>query len=578
MPARCAIYTRKSTDEGLEQEFNSLNAQRESCEAYIASQRAEGWVALKESYDDGGYSGGTLERPALQRLLRDIEGGNVDVVVVYKIDRLSRSLLDFAKLVEAFDRKNVTFVSVTQSFNTTTSMGRLTLNVLLSFAQFEREVAGERIRDKIAASKKRGIWMGGTVPLGYDVVSRKLVVSEAEAETVRLIFRRYLELGSVRVLRDELAGRGIVSKLRASRNGVRHGGRPYDRGALTHILKNRIYLGQTTHKGSAYPGEHKPIVPRELFDAVQAQIAAGRHENRRPTNQSSQAKLAGLVFDDNGCPMRPTYARKPDGREYHYYASDIGPNVRPTTSGLITRVPVASIEALVEQCLRRFDLDGLCEEERSYADTRATHAHGQRLNIALYIRRIDVKAQTVVLRLDRRIALDRWRENDELMPAPSDAELLAKRTALTGPGEQLIEKGDQLNLTLPVRAKFRGGRGQVLAANGCVATNETCANPSLLKALGRAHAWISMLLQGKAQSIEDLARQASKHRGDIAPILRLAFLSPSMTQAILEGRQPSDLTLSKFLEMDIPLSWAKQAELLTFNQSGRRFDPIRAHE
>jgi DNA invertase Pin-like site-specific DNA recombinase len=559
--ARCAIYTRKSTDEGLEQEFNSLNAQRESCEAYIASQKAQGWTALRESYDDGGFSGGTLERPALQRLLRDIEAGNVDVVVVYKIDRLSRSLLDFAKLVEAFDRKNVTFVSVTQSFNTTTSMGRLTLNVLLSFAQFEREVAGERIRDKIAASKRKGMWMGGTVPLGYDVVGRKLVVNEAEAETVRLIFRRYLELGSVRVLRDELTGRGVVSKIRASRNGVQ-GGQPYVRGALTHILKNRIYLGETTHRGSSYPGEHKSIVPRELFDAVQARIAAGRHENRRPINQPSQAKLAGLIFDDNGGPMRPSYARKAGGREYYYYASDIGPNVRPT-NGMITRVPFAPIEALVDQCLRRFGLDGLHEGQYAQPDAKTTHTTGQRSKIARGLRRVDVKAQTVVLWIDRRMALDRWREDHDSMPALSDADLLANHMALTGPGERLVEQGDEFILTLPVRAKFRGGRGHVIAADGRVVTNETCVNPALLKALGRAHAWVRMLLQGNANSVEDLARQANKHRGDIAPILRLAFLNPNITKAILEGRQPPELTLAKLLAMDIPLSWAKQEELLT---------------
>jgi hypothetical protein len=312
----------------------------------------------------------------------------------------------------------------------------------------------------------------------------------------------------------------------------------------------------------AYPGEHKPIVPRELFDAVQARITAGRHESRRPTNQPSQAKLAGLIFDDNGCPMRPTYARKADGREYHYYASDIGPNVRPT-SGMITRVPVAPIEALVDQCLRRLDLDGSDEGQHAQPDARASHAAGQRSKIVFGLRRIDIRARTVVLYLDRRIALERWCENDESASDLSDTELLAKHIALTGPGEQLVAKGDQLILTLPVRAKFRGGRRQVIAADGRVATNETCANPALLKALGRAHAWIRMLLQGKADSIDELARQANKHRGDIAPILRLAFLSPNITQAILEGRQSSELRLAKILEMDIPLSWAKQAQLLT---------------
>src|SRR6202789_2162625 len=245
---RCAIYTRKSTEEGLEQDFNSLDAQREACEAYITSQKAEGWIALAKRYDDGGYSGGTLERPALRRLLQDIEDAAIDVVVVYKIDRLSRSLMDFSKLVEVFDRKSVTFVSVTQSFNTTTSMGRLTLNVLLSFAQFEREVTGERIRDKFAASKKKGIWMGGNPPLGYDVSERKLVVNAAEAATVRKIFERYLELGCARLLCTDLAERGIVSKRRTFQNGQTRGGNPIAQNAVYLMLKNRVYIGETTHK------------------------------------------------------------------------------------------------------------------------------------------------------------------------------------------------------------------------------------------------------------------------------------------------------------------------------------------
>ncbi len=253
---RCAIYTRKSTEEGLEQDFNSLDAQREACEAFIASQKHEGWVALPTQYDDGGYSGGTLERPALQRLLADIRGSKVDVVVVYKIDRLTRSLLDFAKIVEVFDAHGVSFVSVTQAFNTATSMGRLTLNVLLSFAQFEREVTGERIRDKIAASKKKGMWMGGYPPLGYDVKDRKLVVNEAEAETVRYIFRRYQELRSVRLLKEHLDAAGIVSKHRTAPDGRPYGGKPIARGALYHMLQNRIYRGEIVHKDQAYPGEH----------------------------------------------------------------------------------------------------------------------------------------------------------------------------------------------------------------------------------------------------------------------------------------------------------------------------------
>ena len=293
---RCAIYTRKSTEEGLEQDFNSLDAQREACEAYVTSQKAEGWIALRDRYDDGGYSGGTLERPALQRLLADIEEGRIDVVVVYKIDRLSRSLMDFAKLVEVFDRRSVTFVSVTQSFNTTNSMGRLTLNVLLSFAQFEREVTGERIRDKIAASKRKGIWMGGNPPLGYDVANRKLVVNDAEAETVRHIFRRYLELGSARLLCADLAQNGIVSKRRVFQSGEQRGGNPMTRGALYTLLSNRTYLGETQHKGRSYKGEHAAIVPADLFAAVGECLSAGRGSIRTKVTSPQNAPLLHLLY------------------------------------------------------------------------------------------------------------------------------------------------------------------------------------------------------------------------------------------------------------------------------------------
>ena len=287
--SRCAIYTRKSTDEGLDQAFNSLDAQREACAAFILSQKHEGWSALPVAYDDGGYSGGTMERPALQRLMADIDAGQVDVVVVYKVDRLTRALSDFAKLVEVFDRHDVSFVSITQQFNTTTSMGRLTLNVLLSFAQFEREVIGERVRDKIAASKKKGMWMGGMPPLGYDVKDRKLVVNEDEARIVRHIFERYLELKSVRTLQEEIAAAGTRSKQRVRPDGSVYGGQVLGRGALYQMLQNRIYRGEITHKGSAYPGQHPAIIDQALWDRVQATLAENRVERATAHAQSSQA-------------------------------------------------------------------------------------------------------------------------------------------------------------------------------------------------------------------------------------------------------------------------------------------------
>ena len=306
----CAIYTRKSSEEGLEQEFNSLHAQREACEAYIASQRSEGWVVLRDQYDDGGVSGGTLERPGLKALMQDIEDGLIDVVVVYKIDRLSRSLADFAKLVEVFDRTSVTFVSVTQQFNTTTSMGRLTLNILLSFAQFEREVIGERIRDKVAASRKRGIWMGGYVPLGYDVQDRKLLVNEAEAASVRRIFERFVELGSATVLARELRGDGFRNKQ----------GTLIDKGYLYRLLNNRVYRGEAVHKGKAYPGEHDAIIDEALWDQVHAILKESPRKRANNSRSRTPALLKGLIFSDTGAAMTPTSTKK-GAKLYRYYVS-----------------------------------------------------------------------------------------------------------------------------------------------------------------------------------------------------------------------------------------------------------------
>ncbi|WP_372922435.1 recombinase family protein [Roseovarius sp.] len=307
---RCAIYTRKSSEEGLDMAFNSLDAQREACEAYIASQKSEGWVATRERYDDGGFSGGTLERPGLKQLLVDIEDGLVDVVVVYKIDRLSRALMDFSKLVEIFDRNGVTFVSVTQSFNTTTSMGRLTLNILLSFAQFEREVIGERIRDKVAASRKRGIWMGGYVPLGYDVQDRKLVVNDAEAASVRRIFERFVELGSATVLARELRGDGFRNKQ----------GTLIDKGYLYRLINNRVYRGEVMHKGQAYPGEHDAIIDADLWDRVHAILQESPRKRANNSRAQTPALLKGLIFSDTGAAMTPTSTKK-GAKLYRYYVS-----------------------------------------------------------------------------------------------------------------------------------------------------------------------------------------------------------------------------------------------------------------
>src|SRR6202521_4934806 len=342
---RCAIYTRKSSEEGLEQEFNSLQAQREACEAFITSQRHEGWVCLRAAYDDGGFPGATIDRPALQQLLADLTAGRVDTVVVYKIDRLTRSLADFAKIVEILDTRGASFVSVTQQFNTTTSMGRLTLNVLLSFAQFEREVIGERVRDKIAASKKKGMWMGGVTPLGYATEDRKLVIVPGEAETVRLIFRRYRELGSVRLLQQDLDKQGIRSKQRIYGNGSRAGGQPFSRGALYALLSNPIYIGEIAHKGARYPGQHEAILDRETWDSVQDQLRAGAPEQRSRVT-GPRSPLIGKMFDEAGHRLTPSHATKA-GRRYRYYVSR--PLVTETAKQHpgAWRIPATQLEHLI---------------------------------------------------------------------------------------------------------------------------------------------------------------------------------------------------------------------------------------
>src|SRR5712672_2415816 len=347
---RCAIYARVSTDQGLEQDFNSLDAQYDASQAYIRSQAHAGWTLVRSKYDDGGFSGGNTDRPALQRLLEDLRAGKVDIIVVYKVDRLTRSLADFAKLVELFDQHGVSFVSVTQQFNTTTSMGRLTLNVLLSFAQFEREVTSERIRDKIAASKRKGLWVGGMAPLGYDTKDRKITVNDAEANRVRDIFRNYLKLGTLNLLMADLRKRGIVTKIRTLRSGQKVGGIPFTRGPLAHLLRNRFYVGEVAFKGEILKGEQIAIVDRELFDAVQAKLDA-QINGHKVARTSSEALLAGRIFDDRGNRMTPSHARK-RGIKYRYYLSSVLLQGQSERAGSISRVPAAEIEALVVRSVR----------------------------------------------------------------------------------------------------------------------------------------------------------------------------------------------------------------------------------
>ncbi|WP_372624679.1 recombinase family protein [Falsiroseomonas sp.] len=404
---RCAVYTRKSTDEGLDKEFNALEAQRAACEAYIASQRSEGWVLVHDRYDDGGVSGGTLDRPALKRLLADIEAGLVDVVLVYKVDRLSRSLMDFAKLVETFEAYDVTFVAITQSLNTTTSMGRLTLNMLLSFAQYERELIGERVRDKIAASRARGMWMGGPVPLGYRVENRKLLVDERAAATVRRVFEGFAEIGSGSRLLPILQAEGLLTKT----------GRPFDKGALYKLLMNRVYIGEAVHKGTSYPGEHAAIVPRDLWDRVHAILGESPRERASKSRATATALLRGLLFGPDGRAMSPTHTRK-GGRLYRYYVSQAvlqgGANDAPHR-----RLPAGEIEGLVMAQVRAL----LRQPEVVVGTWRAARAEAPDLT--------EDEVREALGRLD-----PLW---DELFPGEQEriVRLLVERVDLTEAGAQI---------------------------------------------------------------------------------------------------------------------------------------------
>jgi DNA invertase Pin-like site-specific DNA recombinase len=434
---RCAIYTRKSTEEGLDQAFNSLDAQREACEAYIKSQAHEGWKLVRGAYDDGGFSGGNMERPGLQRLMAEMKQGLIDIVVVYKVDRLTRSLADFAKIVEVLDSHGASFVSVTQQFNTTTSMGRLTLNVLLSFAQFEREVTGERIRDKIAASKRKGMWMGGTPPLGYEIKDRQLVVNETDAETVRLIYRRYLELGCVRSLAMNLLGNGIVSKVTVSKRGRQHGGQSFGRGALYHLLRNKLYRGEITHKGQAYPGQHPAIVPAELWDEVQRALAANRSQHLRARAERVTHLLSGRLRDDAGNPMIPTYSRKANGQQYRYYVSQGLLDPAKGTTGSVSRVPAEAIERLVEdEVFRRLSP---AEQKRWKSSALADRADRLRMLVVMIV----VREREIEIGL-----------SDEVDRAGAE----------TVPGSGL--EGGERVIKLPVAVKVTAGGKSIVTLDG----------------------------------------------------------------------------------------------------------------
>ena len=555
---RCAIYTRKSSEEGLEQDFNSLDAQREACEAYIASQKHEGWVALPALYDDGGISGATLERPALRQLLADIGTRRIDAVVVYKVDRLTRSLGDFAKIVEVFDRHAVSFVSVTQQFNTTSSMGRLTLNMLLSFAQFEREVTAERIRDKIAASKKKGMWMGGTVPLGYDVRDRALVINEPEAETVRHIYRRYAELGSVRALKEELDEQGIVSKSRTDRYRRQTGGTPFARGALYLLLQNRLYRGEIVHRDNIYPGLHEAIIDDALWDAVQRTLAGHRLDRDSGIDGHQPSLLKGLIHDVAGQPMTPTHAVKA-GRRYRYYVSQrlIAGQKDRASDG--QRIPAASIESLVIGHIRHFLIDPaavvescgvtedtairqarLVREAKNLASALGDlTAPDLRTRLATLVNRVQVLRDRVEIALDRSALL-----------------------SLDG-GAGTIPM-DPIVLTVEARLSRTGIGKRMVLGDG---TEPDRPDPALIRLITRAHAIRQRLLDNAHLTLREIAAEEDVSDSYITRLLRLSWLAPDIIAAILAGRQPPDLTARKLLGMyqHLPVGWPEQKKALGFS-------------
>ena len=565
---RCAIYTRKSSEEGLEQEFNSLDAQREACEAYVLSQKHEGWVCLPEMYDDGGISGATMERPALKRLLADIEARRIDTVVVYKVDRLTRSLRDFAKIVDVFDTAGASFVSVTQAFNTTTSMGRLTLNMLLSFAQFEREVTSERIRDKIAASKKKGMWMGGLPPLGYDVDDRKLVVNPVEAKTVRHIYRRYAALGSVLALQEELDRHGIRSKVRVDKYGRQTGGKPLARGALYLMLQNRIYRGETVHKEQSYPGQHAAIIHQDLWDEVQKKLASNRVERKNGVRAGEPSLLAGLIHDGAGERMTPTHANK-KGRRYRYYVThSLIKRGRPRALDSARRVPAGDIERLVQERIVSFllndselhdafenivmqahEVENLVAEAAGLAERwQSLHTTERRQWIRKVVARVTVMPTTIEIGI-RVGQLAEILQSDGHLGDSEDPAL---------PGEPIMV------LTVAARLKRTGIEKKLVIGDG-IKQSRANVEAGLHTLVARAHRLQVVFLAG-GRSISEMAKEFGVSSSYFTRMLRVSFLAPDITRAILQGRQPVGLTASKLIaDFRAPIDWQEQLTRLRPN-------------
>jgi len=551
---RCAIYTRTSSEEGLAQDFNSLHAQREACEAFIRSQQGEGWRLIETGYDDGGFSGGSLDRPALQRLLADIAGGGIDTVVVYKVDRLTRSLTDFAKVIDLLDRHRASFVAVTQQFNTTTSMGRLTLNILLSFAQFEREVTGERIRDKIAASKRKGMWMGGVTPLGYAVKDRKLLPIPAEAETVRAIYAWYLELGSVRLLQQELERRGIRSKVRLHADGSRTGGAAFSRGALYALLSNPLYVGEVAHKGARYPGQHEATVERELWEKVQLRLREQGPGALPRGRKTAPSPLTGKLFDAAGKRLSPSHAVK-GGRRYRYYITTALMRAsRSETGGW--RLPAPQLEAAVAAGVAR------CLADRGALIAAVEQAGLTPDAIGTVLRAAADHRRRLQSEIERAEAVSSLLARVELMPGAFRiilrlSPLVPPETAPPGAGEITVAR------ELPLQIKRRGVERKLVIDDAAGTAPRT--DPILLREVARAYRCFDALLTRKVASFSELAAREQIDGRYLRRILPLAFLAPGIVRAIVEGRQPLDLTAKALVRRTVlPLDWQQQKRVLGF--------------
>jgi DNA invertase Pin-like site-specific DNA recombinase len=554
---RCAIYTRKSSEEGLEQDFNSLHAQRDACAAYILSQGSEGWSAMPTEYDDGGLSGGTLERPALQRLLSDVAAGRIDIVVVYKVDRLTRSLLDFAKLVEAFDKAGVSFVSVTQSFNTTTSMGRLTLNMLLSFAQFEREVTAERIRDKIAASKARGMWMGGNPPLGYRPDGRTLAIVEEHADIVRHIFVRYLDLGNVRLVADDLVQQGIVAPQRTALTGRCTGGHAFSRGQIYKLLSNPIYIGEIHHRDQIHAGRHRAIIDRATWDNVQQMLADNLRGERTGSLAQSPSLLAGRIVDADGEPLVAVHASKhvsskaeAEKVRYRYYVSRAlhhEPDAVPTDG---MRIPALELEAAVIQVVAEALDDPLALLTRGGSPLQSDRLRQilkQAANLAGAIR---ARQRDPISRLITKVIVDPRAISIELS-------LSALCHALCiGPAAANLEP---IVLTAAVRLT-RTGRAVRLVHRDGRAVTAGRPDPGLVALLRKARGWWLQLQTGTID-IATIAREEQVNDSWVSRLVRLNFLAPALVEAILGGTQPSSLTAASLRTADLPIAWNEQISM-----------------